>query len=52
MLKKFFQFALLAFAVFFVVSNPVGAASTARAIGNGLAVAATAVGNFLAAVTA
>jgi hypothetical protein len=48
---KFWTWVAIAFAVFFIVKNPAGAAATAAHIGAGLASAATSVGNFVTYLT-
>jgi hypothetical protein len=49
--KKILTWALLAFLVFYVLTNPAGAAATARHIGTGLAHVGTSAGQFLSSVT-
>jgi hypothetical protein len=48
---KFLGYILLAFCVYFVISNPSGAAGTAQHIGAGLASAASSIGDFFSALT-
>jgi hypothetical protein len=51
MLKKLLGWALVAFLVFYVISNPSGAATTAHSLAAGLAHVGTSVGDFFAALT-
>jgi hypothetical protein len=48
---KLLTYGVLAFVLFYVITNPSAAAATAGRLGTGLARAAGAVGDFLAAVT-
>lgn len=50
-MKLLLKWALIAFVIYFVVSNPVGAANTASAIGRGLGSAADSFGSFLAGMS-
>lgn len=49
-MQKILGWALLAFLVFFVITNPVGAAHTAKHLGAGLAIAAAGLGSFVTAL--
>lgn len=51
MKHKLLTLVAIAFLVFFVVSNPFGAAHTASGIGSGLAKVGTAFGDFFTALT-
>ena len=51
MRQKIFGYAALAFLLYFVLTNPSGAAASAKHIGSGLASAATSVGAFFTALT-
>lgn len=51
MLKKVLQWALLAFVLWWIVTQPTGAAAFARSAGSWLATAATGAGHFLSALT-
>jgi hypothetical protein len=51
MVKKILTWALLAWLAFYVLTNPTGAAATARHIGAGLAHVGTSAGQFLSSVT-
>lgn len=51
MRNKILSYAALAFVLFFVLTNPAGAAGSAKHIGAGMARAATSVGAFFSALT-
>jgi hypothetical protein len=51
MKHKLLGYILIAFCVYFVISNPTGAAGTTRHIGARLASAASNVGDFFSALT-
>ncbi|GII26513.1 hypothetical protein [Planosporangium mesophilum] len=52
MKHKFLGYVALAFVLFFIITNPTGAAGTANHLGAGLASAATSLGDFFTALTA